>query len=410
MNFEFDERAREMRDRVETFFRTEILPLNPAYRRALKADPAEARAIVRTLQDKARNLGLWNLAVPGLDEDAPGVRLTNLQFAPLAEIMGRLHWASEVFNCHAPDVPNMEVLAKYGTPEQKRRWLAPLLNAEIRSCFGMTEPDVASSDANNIATRIERVGDEFVINGRKWFATAAANPDCRLCVLVGVTDPDAPRGRRHSVVLVPMDSPGLEIVRKIPVFHHVDETSPHTELRLENVRIPVSNLLGKQGEGFAVGQARLGPARIHHCMRAIGTCEVLIQLMYERAGARKTFGRAVIENANVRDMIASSRLELEQCRLMIHRAAWTIDTHGDHAARRDIALIKVAVARAYQAIADRALQIFGAMGVTDDTPVAAAFTQARAFRIYDGPDEVHLRGIFGMEKPGAAGESRFYLS
>ncbi|HYM32454.1 MAG TPA: acyl-CoA dehydrogenase family protein [Candidatus Cybelea sp.] len=411
MDFELSPRARELRERVESFFRAKILPRHREWHRLCEEQGIAPPPFVKDLQAEAKAEGLWNLALPKLADDEPGTRLTNLEFAPLAEIMGRLPWASEVFNCHAPNVPNMEILQMFATPAQKRNWLRPLLNAEIRSCFGMTEPDVASSDARNIATSIRRDGnDSYVIDGHKWFITGAGHPECKVCLLMGVTDPAADPLRRHSIVIVPTDAPGFEVVRSIPVFHHHDRVAPHAEIKLTGVRVPLENILGREGEGFAMAQARLGPARIHHCMRAIGTCEVLIQLMHERASSRTTFGVRVIDNANVQDWIALSRLELEQARLLVYKAAWALDRGGNKAARREIALIKVAVARVYQAIADRAVQVFGAMGVTDDAPVASALAQARAFRIYDGPDEVHLRGIFRLEQPGSVGDSAHYMT
>lgn len=398
MDFETDAMTREIADRVETIFRDEILPRRAEYDRAVEVDGELEPGFLAALKRRAFDEGLWNMALPRLADDEPGTRLTNLQFAPIAEILGRVGWASEVFNCHAPDVPNMEILQMFATPEQKERWLKPLLHGETRSSFAMTEPDVASSDANNIATRIERRGDSYVLNGRKWFATGAANPNCSFLIVVGVTDPDAPRGRTHSMVIVPKDTPGLTIVRKIPVMHHVEHVTPHTELLLEDAEIPVGNRLGEEGAGFLIGQARLGPARIHHCMRAIGRCEVLIRLMVERAASRRTFGTDLRDYSSVQDAIAESRLDLEQARLLVQRAAWRLDREGNKLARKDISLIKVSVARAYHDICQRGVQIFGAMGLTDETPFAGSLAQARAFRIYDGPDEVHLRTIFRLEE------------
>lgn len=397
MQLEPSETARELIDRVSLFFDKEILPRDPEFRVALaQGDPAPA--FLAELKAAARAEGLWNMALPMLAENEPGTRLCNLDFAYIAEILGRLPWASEVFNCHAPDVPNMEILQRFADQDQKARWLAPLLNAECRSAFAMTEPDVASSDATNIAARIERVGDVYRINGRKWFATGAGRPECRFLILVGVTDPEAARDRRHSLVIVPTDTPGLRLVRDHPVFSHVDAVAPHSELLFENVEVPVGHRLGGEGDGFLIGQARLGPARIHHCMRAIGRCEVLLRLMLERAAARESFGRRIRDYANLQDAVALSRIELEQVRLLVQRAAWRLDRDGNRVARKDIGMIKVATARVFQAIADRAIQVFGARGVTDLTPLADAFSQARAFRIYDGPDEVHLRTIFRLEE------------
>ncbi|WP_206419710.1 acyl-CoA dehydrogenase family protein [Minwuia thermotolerans] len=398
MDFETDSMTREIADRVEIIFRDEILPRRADYDRAVDVDGDLEPGFLKALKRRAFAEGLWNMALPRLADDEPGTRLTNLQFAPIAEILGRVGWASEVFNCHAPDVPNMEILQMFATPEQKARYLAPLLLGETRSSFAMTEPDVASSDANNIATRIERRGDRYVVNGRKWFATGAANPKCSLLIVVGVTDPGAPRGRTHSMVLVPKDAPGVTVVRKIPVMNHVEHVAPHTELLLEDVEVPVENRLGEEGAGFLIGQARLGPARVHHCMRAIGRCEVLIRLMVERAASRRTFGTDLRDYSSVQDAIADSRLALEQARLLVQRTAWRLDREGNKLARKDISLIKIAVARAYHDICQRGIQIFGAMGLTDETPFAESLSQARAFRIYDGPDEVHLRTVFRLEE------------
>ncbi len=346
----------------------------------------------------AKAEGLWNLALPQLAESEPGTRLSNLEFSHIAEIFGRLPWASKVFNCHAPDVPNMEILQLFATPEQKQRWLMPLLEGECSSSFAMTEPAVASSDATNIATRIERDGGDYVINGRKWFATNAAGETCAFVLTVGVTDPDAPRGRQHSIVIVPTDTPGFEIVRTLPVFGHTDIVTPHTEIKFTDARVPVENILGREGEGFLIGQSRLGPARVHHCMRAIGQCEVLLRLIVERARGREAFGRPLEAYSTIQEWVANSRLEIEQARLLVQKTAWLLDTVGNKSARKEISLIKVGVARAFERIADRAIQVHGALAVTDDGPFAAALAMARSFRIYDGPDEVHLRTIFRLEE------------
>ena len=364
---------------------------------------------LETLKAEARRRGLWNLGLPDLQPDQPGTRLTNLEFAPLAAIMGRLPWAPIVFNCNAPNVPNMEILQKFGTPEQKRQWLAPLLDGKIWTAFGMTEPDVASSDARNIRTRIRKEGGDYVIDGRKWFISGAGHPDCKIVLVVGVTDAEGSSAAKHSIVIVPNDTPGLEIVRQLPIFGRGEDFGGATELVLRNVRVPQSNRLGEEGAGFAMGQARLGVARIHHCMRSLGSCDVLIQLMRERSATRRAFGRPIGDFANIQDYIALSRIELEQAKLLVYKAAWLLDEGGPEAARREISMIKVAVARTYSAIADRAVQIFGAMGVTDDAPVAAAYTAARAMRIYDGPDEVHLRTLFRLEPKEVVGDSAHYL-
>ena len=406
MDFEFTPEIRALRDSVESFFERHILPRNPDYHAWVEAHGAEAPPFLAELTAKAREAGLWNMALPALADDEPGRRCSNLAFAPLAEIMGRVSWAAEVFNCHAPDVPNMEILQRHGTPEQKARWLRPLLEGQMRSAFAMTEPDVASSDASNIATLIRRDGCDYVITGRKWFATAGSHPACKLLLVMGVTDPEAPRTRRQSIVLVPRDTPGVQIVRNVKVFGAHDPVSPHPEIVLDHVRVPVANLLGQEGQGFAIAQGRLGPARVHHCMRAIGSCEVLLQLMLQRAGRRTSFGRTLSEYANIQEWVALTRLEIEQSRLMVLKTAWMLDKYGNKGARDQVSLIKVGVARAYSNIADRAVQLFGAMGATADTPVASAFTRARLLRIYDGPDEVHHRTIYRMEADAAATANR----
>ncbi len=405
MDFSPGPETEELQFRVQYFFDQHILPRAEDWHQQVEVDGNPAPAFLNELRVKAKAVGLWNMALPQLAEDEPGTRLSNLQFAKIAEILGRLPWASKVFNCHAPDVPNMEILQLFATPAQKREFLNPLLEGEFTSTFAMTEPAVASSDATNIATRIERQGDEYVINGHKWFATNAANESCAFAIVVGVTNPDAPRGRQHSIVLVPKKTPGFEVVRVLPVFGHRDIVTPHSEVKLSDVRIPVSNLLGVEGEGFLIGQSRLGPARIHHCMRGIGHCEVLLRLMIERARNREAFGQSLQSYSTVKEWIALSRLEIEQARLLVQKTAWLLDTVGNKVARKEISLIKVGVARAYENIANRAIQVFGALAVTDDGPFANALAQARSFRIYDGPDEVHLRTIFRLEETESRGEA-----
>jgi acyl-CoA dehydrogenase len=408
MDFDFPDHSRELQRRVEHFFRTEVLVRNAEWQAHVAAHGV-APPFLKELQAKARAEGLWNLALPELADDEPGTRLTNLEFAPLAAIMGRLSWAPIVFNCNAPNVPNMEVLQKFGTSAQKRAWLDPLLAGEVWSAFAMSEPDVASSDARNISTRIRTDGDDYVIDGRKWYISGAGHPDCKVLLVVGMTAPDSAVDSRHSIVIVPRDTPGVQVVRTLPIFGRGEQLGAPVELVFDNVRVPRSNILGEEGAGFALGQARLGPARIHHCMRSLGMCDVLLQLMRERAATRVAFGRPIGEYANVRDAIAASRIELEQARLLVYRAAWLLDRGGAAAARRDISMIKVAVARCHSAIADRAIQVFGAAGVSDDTPAAEAYTTARAMRIYDGPDEVHLRTLFRLEPADVVGDSVHYL-
>ncbi|MBT4640307.1 MAG: acyl-CoA dehydrogenase [Deltaproteobacteria bacterium] len=396
MNFEHSERSQKLQGQVQDFFANHILPRNREWHQYLRQHGTHP-PFLKDLQKMAREQGLWNLGLPELAENEPGPRLTNLEYAPLAEIMGRLEWASLVFNCQAPDVPNMMILQAFGTVEQKERWLAPLLEARTRSGFAMTEPDVASSDATNIRTKITREGDEYIINGHKWFSTGSANPDCSFIVLMGMTAQGESRLGNHSVMIVPTDTAGLKILRTNKFLGHHDPASPIGEIRFTDVRVPVDHLLGQEGLGFLIGQARLGPARVHHCMRAIGNCEVLIELMTARSHERIAFGRSINEYDTVQTWIALSRLELEQARLLVHKTAWLLDTQDHRLARREVSLIKVAVARTYQQIADRAIQVFGAMGVTEDTPIAMAFAGARSLRIGDGPDEVHLRRIFRLE-------------
>ena len=396
MDFDLSGRSELWRKRLQAFFDREVLPRHRAWLEHT-ADNRDAPPFMADLQAKARAAELWNLGLPELGLDEPGTRLSNLEYAPLAEIMGRLFWAPEVFNCQAPDVPNMIALQNCATPEQKTRWLRPLLAAETRSAFGMTEPDVASSDATNIATRIVSDNNGYVINGRKWFITGAAHPRCSFLIVMGVTNPDADRTRRHSCLIVPMDAPGVRLVRPLRWMGCVDHTAPIGEIALDNVRVPKENLLGQEGEGFKVAQIRLGPARIHHCMRSIGLCEVLIELMMVRAAERSAFGRTVIQYDTVQRWIAESRVELEQARLLAYRCAWRLDQAGHHGAWRDVSLIKVAVPAMLQRIADRAMQVFGAMGGSDDTPIHQALAWGRLLRIGDGPDEVHLRQIFRME-------------
>src|SRR5262245_8193407 len=408
MDFRFSDKSLALQDKLEGFFRSEILPRNRDWHAHVR-EHGGAPPFLETLKAEARRRGLWNLGLPDLQPDQPGTRLTNLEFAPLAVIMGRLPWAPVVFNCNAPNVPNMEILQKFGTAEQKQRWLAPLLDGRIWTAFGMTEPDVASSDARNIRTRIRKEGGDYVIDGRKWFISGAGHPDCKIVIVVGVTDEEGSSASKHSIVIVPNNTPGLEIVRALPIFGRGEDFGGATELVLRNVRVPQSNRLGEEGAGFAMMQARLGVARIHHCMRSLGSCDVLIQLMRQRSATRRAFGRPIGDYANIQDYVALSRIELEQAKLLVYKAAWLLDEGGPDAARREISMIKVAVARTYSAIADRAVQIFGAMGVTDDAPVAAAYTGARAMRIYDGPDEVHLRTLFRLEPNEVVGESAHYL-
>ncbi|MGI9493519.1 MAG: acyl-CoA dehydrogenase family protein [Geminicoccaceae bacterium] len=395
MDFSYSAKVDELQSRLMAFMEQHVVPAIPAWEREV-ADGVYPPSIIDPLKEEARALGLWNLFLPGLKEDEPGTKLSNLDYAPLAEVMGRIFWASEVFNCSAPDTGNMELLHMFATLEQRQAWLVPLLNGEIRSCFAMTEPEVASSDATNIATRIRRDGDSYVINGRKWFITGANDPRCKICICLGVTDPGGEAHARHSMVLVPMDTPGLTVVRNLPIMHH---TAPegHCEVVFDDVRVPVSNLLGEEGKGFALAQARLGPGRIHHCMRSIGQCELALELMCQRAREREAFGKLLHEHGTVAEWIALSRMEIDQARLLVLRAAWLIDKEGNRAARNDVSMIKVVVPRLQTRLIDRAMQVYGAMGLTPDTPLAFLWTWGRALQFVDGPDEVHLRGVARRE-------------
>jgi acyl-CoA dehydrogenase len=396
MDFEPSARSEEWREKLQAFFDREVLPRHRAYLDRV-VGKGERAPFLGELQQKARAAGLWNLGLPELADDEPGTRLSNLEYAPLAEIMGRLFWAPEAFNCQAPDVPNMIALQNCASPAQKERWLKPLLNAQTRSAFGMTEPDVASSDATNIATRMVRDGDHYVITGRKWFITGAAHPDCSFLIVLGVTDSEADRTRRHSCLIVPMDAPGVRLVRRLRWMGCEDHVAPIGELAFDRVRVPAENLLGAEGEGFKVAQIRLGPARIHHCMRSIGQCEHALDLMVKRSLERETFGKKLHEHGTVAEWIALSRIEIEQARLLVLKAAWLMDKYGNKAARKEVGLIKVAVPRMQVTIANRAMQTFGAKGLTQDTPLADIWTQGRILQYADGPDEVHLRTIARQE-------------
>jgi acyl-CoA dehydrogenase len=391
MEFAYSPKVEDLRQRLQAFMDAHVIPAIPAWEREV-AQGRYPPSMIEPLKEQARAEGLWNLFLPGLGDDEPGTRLANLEYAPLAEIMGRVFWASEIFNCSAPDTGNMELLHLFATPEQRRRWLVPLLAGEIRSCFAMTEPDVASSDATNIRSRIRREGEDYVIDGRKWFITGALDPRCKICIFLGDTDPEAPPHARHSMVLVPMDTPGIEVVRNLAIMHH-EAPEGHCEMRFAGVRVPRANLLGEEGQGFALAQARLGPGRIHHCMRSIGQCELALELMCARAREREAFGRKLHEHGTVAEWIALSRLEIDQARLLVLRAAWMIDRFGNKAARTEVSLIKVVVPRLQTTVLERAIQVFGAMGLTPDTPLAFLWSWGRALRFIDGPDEVHLRTV-----------------
>ncbi len=372
-----------------------IVPRNIAWQSEV-ASGSFPVSFMSDLKALAKSEGLWNLFLPALKPDEPGHGLGTLDYAPLAEVMGRIPWASEVFNCSAPDTGNMELLHMFASSQQREDWLMPLLEGEIRSAFAMSEPDVPSSDATNIQTSIKKDGNGYTISGRKWFITNAAHPDCKLLIVMGKTDPDAPRHHQQSMILVPMDTVGVEIKRNIPVLnHHTPEG--HCEILFRNVKVPADNLLGAEGEGFKMAQARLGPGRIHHCMRSIGQAELALELMCDRARERKTFGSYLSERANIGDWVAHSRIEIEQARLLVLKAAWMIDTVGVKGARKEIAMIKALVPSMLCRVTDRAMQTFGAMGMSPDTPLAEIYTFARALRYADGPDEVHLSAISKLE-------------
>jgi len=397
MDFDYSPRVKALTAQLRDFMDAHVWPANDEYRRIVETG-AYPEILIDGLKEKAREAGLWNLFIPGLKDDEPGAALSNLEYAPMAEIMGRLPWASEVFNCSAPDTGNMEILHLFATPEQRERWLMPLLNGRIRSGVSITEPDEASSDPTNLSTTIIRDGDHYVINGRKWFTTGAKHPRFAFTLVMGIsdTDPDAPRHQRHSFVIVPADTPGFRVVRDVAIMHH-HSPDGHCEVAFDDVRVPVSNLLGEEGAGFAVAQARLGPGRIHHCMRTIGQCEYALELMCDRALSRSTFGKKLSENANIQDWIAHSRIEIDQARFLNLYAAWLMDKEGNKAARILVSEIKVAAARLQVGVLDRAMQVWGAAGITPDTPLSFLWTWGRALRYIDGPDEVHLRTIARAE-------------
>lgn len=395
MDFAYSPKVETLRTQVRAFMDTHIVPRIRQWNEEVAAGQYPV-SFMEALKERARAEGLWNLFLPHLRDDEPGTRLTNLEYAPLAEIMGRVAWAPEVFNCNAPDTGNMELLHMFATPDQRKQWLDPLLDGTIRSAFAMTEPAVASSDATNITTSIRPDGDDYVIDGRKWFITNAAHPNCKLFIVMGKTDPQAPSHRQQSMILVPRDTPGVRVVRNITVVNHVAPEG-HCEIEFKGVRVPRANLLGEEGSGFALAQARLGPGRIHHCMRSIGAAELALELMVERAQARTAFGKKLHEHGTVGEWIAKSRIEIDQARLLVLKTAWMIDNVGAKAARKEISMIKALVPGVHTAVCDRAMQAFGAMGLSPDTPLADHWTWGRALRFADGPDEVHLQSIARME-------------
>jgi acyl-CoA dehydrogenase len=389
MDFAPSPRAADLIERLQAFMDEEIYPAEPVFAQQMaeSGDPHFHPHVMEELKAKARERGLWNLFLPHVTEWTPDP-VSSTDYAPLAEISGRSPLAPEALNSAAPDTGNMEILSLFGTPEQKEQWLVPLLAGEIRSCFAMTEPDVASSDARNIQLSIRREGDEYVLNGRKWWISGAANPRCKVAIVMGKTDPDAPTYRQQSMVLVPMDTPGLTIVRDLLVFGYNDREG-HCELRFDNVRVPVSNILGEEGGGFALAQARLGPGRIHHCMRCIGMAERALELMCRRVVAREAFGKSLAEQGVIQEWIADSRIEIEQARLLTMKTAWLMDTVGNKGARVEISAIKVVAPTMALRVVDRAIQAHGGGGVSQDFPLAGMYAGLRTLRFADGPDEVH---------------------
>jgi acyl-CoA dehydrogenase len=399
MDFSYSPRTQELQARVARFMADHIYPNEQRYWDELEANTAAGKRwtplpLIEEVKEKARAQGLWNLFLP---ESEYGAGLTNQEYAPLAEIMGRTPWASEAFNCSAPDTGNMETIVRYGTPEQKKQWLEPLLDGKIRSAFAMTEPQVASSDATNIASRIVRDGDDYVINGRKWWTSGAGDPRCKVFIFMGKTDPDAPRHSQQSMILVPADTPGIKILRPLAVFGYDDAPHGHMEVLFENVRVPATNMLLGEGRGFEIAQGRLGPGRIHHCMRLIGLAERSLELMCKRASARVAFGKPVAAQSVTQERIAEARCMIDQARLLTLKAAWMMDVAGNKTAKAEIAMIKVVAPNMACQVIDWAIQVHGGGGVSDDFPLANYYTIARTLRLADGPDEVHRNAIAKME-------------
>ncbi|MDN4592481.1 acyl-CoA dehydrogenase [Polycladomyces subterraneus] len=399
MDFAYSDRVKEYQERLLRFMEEVVYPAERIYVEQLRESPTRwvVPPVMEEMKAKAKEAGLWNLFLPESDK---GAGLKNLEYAPLCEIMGRSPIAPEVFNCSAPDTGNMEVLERYGTEEQKEKWLIPLLNGEIRSCFSMTEPDVASSDATNIQTTIRRDGDEYVINGRKWWSSGAGDPRCKVAIVMGKSNPDAPKHQQHSMIIVPLDTPGVRIERMLPVFGYDDAPHGHAEITYDNVRVPASNIIWGEGKGFAIAQGRLGPGRIHHCMRLIGAAERALELMVRRVKERVAFGKPLSEQGVIREWIADSRIEIEQARLLTLKAAYMMDTVGNKVAKKEIAMIKVVAPNMALKVIDRAIQAFGAAGVSEDFPLAFMWANARTLRLADGPDEVHRRAIARLELSG----------
>ncbi|MBG9656427.1 acyl-CoA dehydrogenase family protein [Cytobacillus firmus] len=397
MDFSYTTKVQELIGKLKLFMEEIVYPNEALYEQQL--DEQENRwsaipPIMEELKNKAKEAGLWNLFLPDSDY---GAGLTNIEYAPLCEIMGRSMIAPEIFNCNAPDTGNMEVLARYGSDQQKNEWLKPLLEGEIRSCFSMTEPDVASSDAANIEARIEKQGAEYVINGRKWWSSGAGDPRCRIAIVMGKTDTDASRHEQQSMILIPMDTPGVKIERMLPVFGYDHAPHGHAEITYENVRVPAENIIWAEGKGFAIAQGRLGPGRIHHCMRLIGAAERALEELCKRVQNRIAFGKPLASQGVIREWIADSRIEIEQARLLTLKAAHMMDTAGNKVAKTEIAMIKVVAPSMALKVIDRAIQAFGAAGVSEDVPLAALWANARTLRLADGPDEVHRAQVAKLE-------------
>lgn len=396
MDFSYSPKVKELQEKLTAFMEEHIYPNEKVY--AMQVEELNrwdgVPPIMEELKAKAKEAGLWNLFLP---ESELGAGLTNTEYAPLCEIMGRSLIAPEVFNCSAPDTGNMEVLVRYGTEQQKEKWLKPLLNGEIRSCFSMTEPDVASSDATNIQASIVREGDEYVINGRKWWSSGAGDPRCKIAIVMGKTNPEANKYEQQAMILVPLDTPGVKIERMLPVFGYDHAPHGHGEISFENVRVPAENIIWGEGKGFAIAQGRLGPGRIHHCMRLIGAAERALELLCKRVQNRVAFGEPIANQGVVREWIADSRIEIEQARLLTLKAAYMMDTVGNKEAKTEIAMIKVVAPSMALRVIDRAIQAFGGAGVTDDFPLAALWANSRTLRLADGPDEVHRRQIGRLE-------------
>ena len=394
MDFEHSARTRDLLERLGAFMDAHVYPNEQLYHEQVAADRWGHPPILEELKAKARAAGLWNLFLP---ESEHGAGLSNAEYAPLCEVMGRVHFSSQVFNCSAPDTGNIETLIRYGSEAQKGRWLQPLLDGEIRSAFAMTEPDVASSDATNIAATIRRDGDDYVLNGRKWWISGVGDDACQVMIFLGLSDPDAPKHRRHSMILVPRDAPGVKILRPLTVFGYDDAPHGHMEILFENVRVPAENMLLGEGRGFEIAQGRLGPGRIHHCMRLIGLAERCLELMCRRVKTRVAFGRPIAEQSVTLERIAESRILIDQARLLTLKAAWMMDTVGNKVARAEIAMIKVAAPNMACRVIDWAIQAHGAAGVSDDFVLAAYYAHARKLRFADGPDEVHRNQIGRLE-------------